>query len=305
MATQQERGLAYRNYVEQAASLGYVVGIEWFTLVDQASTGRWFSGFDGERANSGLINVADQPWKTMIEEMMKTNYSIYEVELGEKPPFAFDDPRFAQTGGMKKTSSVPHATGPIAVDGTTAHWPGIPPEIISGKHVVIGTGSGGVEGTFKLTWDEKYLYVLASIVDPNPLQNKVTDPTRYWHGDAIELFLGSEKLEQGGALLFSDRHLTIGVGTTGKAPYYFTNSPQQYACETLVIPGADGRSYTLEVGIPWEALGVTPKAGIELLFDLAIDDSPDGERRDRQITWNGTDKNSGDRTHWGHVKLMP
>ena len=48
VASQRERGLAYRQYVEQAAALGYVVGIEWFTLVDQATTGRFFEKYSGE-----------------------------------------------------------------------------------------------------------------------------------------------------------------------------------------------------------------------------------------------------------------
>jgi hypothetical protein len=305
VATQQERGLAYRNYVEQSASLGYVVGIEWFTLVDQATTGRWFSGMDGERANTGLISVADRPWKAMLAEMMKTNYSIYQVELGEQSPFVFDNPRFAQAGYTKNVAFIPHATGAITLDCTTANWPGIPPEIISGKHLVEGADSGGVEGTFKLCWDEKYLYVLASIVDPTPLQNKQTIPSKLWNGDAIEIFLGSEKLDQGGALLFSDRHLIIGAGNRGKVPFYDDKSPQPYACETFLVPGSDGKSYTLEAGIPWEALDVTPKVGTTLLFDIAIDDSSNGQMRNRQITWNGTDKNSGDRTHWGTAKLMP
>jgi hypothetical protein len=91
--SQQQRGLAYRNYVENAAATGYVVGIEWFTLVDQSVTGRWFSGFDGERANSGLISVTDRPWKEMLSEAMKTNYGIYEVWLEWKKPFVWDDAR--------------------------------------------------------------------------------------------------------------------------------------------------------------------------------------------------------------------
>jgi len=93
LSSQKERGLAYRNYVEQAAALGFVVGIEWFTLVDQSATGRWFSGFDGERANSGLISVTDRPWKDMLNEAMKTNYGIYDVYLGLKPPFVWEDAR--------------------------------------------------------------------------------------------------------------------------------------------------------------------------------------------------------------------
>lgn len=80
--------------MEQAASLGFVVGIEWFTLVDQSVTGRWFSGFDGEKANTGLISVVDRPWRPMLEGMMKTHRSVYPVWLGEKPPFSWNDARF-------------------------------------------------------------------------------------------------------------------------------------------------------------------------------------------------------------------
>jgi hypothetical protein len=93
VASQQERGLGYRNYVEQAASLGYVVGIEWFTLVDQSVTGRWFSRYNGESSNTGLIAVSDRPWKVMLAEMMKTNYGIYEVFFGQRPPYVFDNPK--------------------------------------------------------------------------------------------------------------------------------------------------------------------------------------------------------------------
>ena len=92
--SQQERGLAYRNYVEQSAALGFVIGIEWFTLVDQATTGRWFSQYNGESYNTGLLSVADRPWKDMLTEMMKTNHTIYDLLLGKRPPFAWDDPRF-------------------------------------------------------------------------------------------------------------------------------------------------------------------------------------------------------------------
>jgi hypothetical protein len=95
LSSQQARGLAYRHYVEHAAALGYVVGIEWFTLVDQATTGRFFEKYNGEAANTGLISVGDRPWKTMLEEMLKTNYDIYKVFFGGRPPFVFDDSRFA------------------------------------------------------------------------------------------------------------------------------------------------------------------------------------------------------------------
>lgn len=88
--SQQERGLMYRNYVEQSASLGFVIGIEWFTLIDQASTGRWFSKYNGESANTGLFSAADRPWKPMVEEMAKTNNSLYDLLLGKRSAFAWE-----------------------------------------------------------------------------------------------------------------------------------------------------------------------------------------------------------------------
>ena len=304
VGTEQNRGLAYRNYVEQSASLGYVVGIEWFTLIDQAATGRWFSGMSGERANTGLFSVTDRPWKPMLAEMMKTNYDIYNVLAGTRPPYVYDNPLFTQAGNLKQVASAPHATGAITVDGTTKNWPGIPPVIISGKRVVIGADAGGVEGSYKLCWDENNLYVLVTVIDPTPLLNKQTNPEKLWSGDGIELFFGPENIDQGGALQFSDRHLVIGATAAGKVPYNYFNSPRQYATETLIVPGSDGKSYTLEAAIPWQALGLTPKAGTEILFDIGIDDSVNGDGRQRQLMWNGTDKNSSDRTHWGHAKLL-
>jgi hypothetical protein len=305
--TQQERGLAYRNYVEHAAALGYIVGIEWFTMLDEPSTGRWFEGIGGERSNSGLISVADRPYKPALAEMLKTNYHIYDVIAGKVAPYVFDNPRFTQVGAEEKTASAPHAAGPITVDGGTQNWPGIPPEIISGKRVVMGDDSGGVEGSFKMCWDENNLYVLVTVIDPTPFKNGfATQPNELWNGDGVEFFLGTEHLDQGGAMIFSDRHLIVGAPGAGKAPYDYYGAPQQYDTQTLIVAGGDGKSYTLEAAIPWKALGANfqPAAGTKLLFDIGIDDSTDAKMRQRQIMWNGTDKNSSDRTHWGRALLL-
>lgn len=94
LENQEARGLAYRAYVEHAASLPYTVGIEWFTLVDQPVSGAWWGRYDGENGNTGLFSVADRPWKKAVEPMAQTNFTIYDVLLGRQPPFAFDHPRF-------------------------------------------------------------------------------------------------------------------------------------------------------------------------------------------------------------------
>ena len=59
----------------------------------------------------------------------------------------------------------------------------------------------------------------------------------------------------------------------------------------------------MEVAIPWSELGVTPKEGTVLLFDMAVDNSDSGRGRNAQIMWNGGARNSSDRSQWGHLKL--
>ncbi|MDR1191316.1 MAG: hypothetical protein LBK60_06605 [Verrucomicrobiales bacterium] len=96
---QRERGLAYRNYVEQTAALPFVVGAQWFIYTDQALSGRFFEGFNGEGANTGLVDVTDRPYAELITALRQTHARIYDVLFGQQPPFAYDDPRF---NGLKK-----------------------------------------------------------------------------------------------------------------------------------------------------------------------------------------------------------
>ena len=71
----------------------------------------------------------------------------------------------------------------------------------------------------------------------------------------------------------------------------------------VVVPGVDGKGYTLEAAIPFEALSFKPQSGQTLLFDLAVDDSSDGQSRRRQLMWNGSERNSSDRSVWGRAVL--
>jgi hypothetical protein len=57
----------------------------------------------------------------------------------------------------------------------------------------------------------------------------------------------------------------------------------------------------IEAAIPFKSLGFKPAEGKEIRFDLGVDDSADGSGRLRQLMWNGTARNSGDRTAWGRA----
>ncbi len=302
MGTQALRGQAYRYYIETAASLGFVVGIEWFTLLDQAATGRFFEGFNGERTNTGLFNVADRPYKDMFVEMNKAHTEIYDVWLNGKMPFVLNDPRISANSSGTKTVTAAHPVGAIKIDGKLDGWPLRPPEMIPSSRVTMGRDANGLEGGFKVAWDDKFLYLLVTVTDNTPMINKQTKPDRYWNGDCIELFIGSENVEKGGPLLFSDRHILINA--SGDNMTYVGNVAQQPALETAVVPAIGGKGYTVEAKIPWSVLDTQPKEGQQLLFDIGIGNS-DGDLRNVQIMWNGRGRNSSDRSAWGRLKLVP
>ena len=301
LATQRERGLAYRQYAEGAAALGFVVGIEWFTLIDQAVTGRFFEKYNGERQNTGLFNVCDRPYKDLLAEMARTHRVIYGVWLSGKRPYVLDNPRFSAAGGKtRRTVRAGRATGPMAIDGRLDGWPGRPPERIGADRVVVGREAGGVEAAFKVCWDATNLYLLANVADPTPMRNERRGAD-LWSADGLELFIGSEALGQGGALRFTDRQILLGAGKSAQT--HVVNSPAQPAIKVAVVPSVDGKGYTMEAAIPWTALAISPKDGLELLFDVAVDDSTDGRGRRCQLMWNGGARNSSDRGAWGRLRL--
>lgn len=82
---EEERGLAYRHFVENAAALPQVVGTHWFQWVDQPCTGR----FDGECYNIGLVDVTDVPYDAFLAHVRETHARLYAVCWGETTPYVY------------------------------------------------------------------------------------------------------------------------------------------------------------------------------------------------------------------------
>jgi len=80
--SQEERGVAYRYYVENAFAHPSLIGTHWFQWWDQPSTGR----NDGENYNIGLVDVTDQPYRELIDAARETHKRLYGIHAGEIPP---------------------------------------------------------------------------------------------------------------------------------------------------------------------------------------------------------------------------
>ena len=81
---QTERGIAYRYYVEQAASVNCFLGAYWFTWKDEPVLGR----NDGENYNIGFVDVNDRPYKELTEAAKATNKRLLDVHSGKIVPFS-------------------------------------------------------------------------------------------------------------------------------------------------------------------------------------------------------------------------
>jgi hypothetical protein len=87
--SQEDRGKAYRVYVEDAASRPWCVGTHYFILYDQSALGR----FDGENYNIGFLDVCNQPYPELSEAARHSHERIYEVAAGEVSPYA-EEPEY-------------------------------------------------------------------------------------------------------------------------------------------------------------------------------------------------------------------
>jgi len=304
MKTEALRGKAYRHYVEQSAALPYVLGAQWFALVDEAATGWMWDHENGEHANTGLINVTDRPYKDMLAHMMRTNYGIYDVVLGKRKPYAFtEDPRFAPRPSGIKTLPIARATGPVPIDGTGVGFPGLPAEPITGKRTAVGRNTGG-GASMKACWDNKNLYLLVSVSDTTPMMNLNTGDT-IWQGDGLEVFIGYDTVDQDGTLVPTDKQVLLsGAKVDGGFHAYVNHGTIQDTIKLISVPNVNGAGYLIEAAIPFAALGFTPSVNQQIRFDIAVDDSILGKERVSQYVWNGDERDSGDRTHWGRAKFI-
>lgn len=297
---QCDRGLAYRNYVEQSAELPFVVGTVWFECLDQATTGRWMSKYNGECYNTGLVNVADRPYREFLAEVMKTNYHIYELILGQTQPFRFNRPEFmiGRPTHFRKTMTVPKGRPNMKIDGLMNDWPDTPPTLIPGQHLVDGLPESNWEAAFWSCWDEQKLYFFLKVKDPSPRQN-IRTGTDLWNGDCVEIFIGSESPEKRGPLLYSDRQLVVGCGR--KTQHCWFNNQQEIPCETAVV--SDGDGYTVEIAIPLQTVGIDPQNSGIFLLDIGFGNSQDGQKRLGHYMWSGSTHNSRERDYWAEAKL--
>jgi len=83
VANEKERGIAYRYYVEQVASMPSFVGAHWFAWLDEPVVGR----MDGENYSFGFLDVTDRASDDFIEGVIAAHKRLLAVHSGKAAPF--------------------------------------------------------------------------------------------------------------------------------------------------------------------------------------------------------------------------
>jgi hypothetical protein len=72
---QQARAEAYREYVTEVLRSPQFVGCHWFQYRDEPVTGR---SYDGENYQIGFVDVADTPYRELVDGAREVGYHLYD-----------------------------------------------------------------------------------------------------------------------------------------------------------------------------------------------------------------------------------
>ena len=81
--TQEERGVAYRYYIERGASTDYFVGSVYFVFSDQPIL---CSNYQ-ENYNIGFVDICQMPHTEITNAVRETAIAVYDVHAGKKPNY--------------------------------------------------------------------------------------------------------------------------------------------------------------------------------------------------------------------------
>jgi hypothetical protein len=190
------------------------------------------------------------------------------------------------------TFVIPYMYTPPTLDG---NWDDFKGQTFSANTVTYGasnwTGSDDLASSFKLGWDNKYLYVAAKVRDDKYVQDSTG--SNIYKGDSIEILLdtnlyGDFYTQQ---LNSDDYQLGISPGnpdTKGKKEAFLWFPRDVSGSRSQVRIGSDmwQSGYRVEAAIPWSLFGVTPYAGRQFgfVFSTSDNDNESNAQQDSMVS---------------------
>lgn len=181
--------------------------------------------------------------------------------------------------------NVPRLTN-IVIDGQADDWgeAGFRVEVIAAMDGRVKAASD-LDGRFRLGWDDRGLLILLKIRDDVSVENDAED--QLWQNDSVELYLVNRR---GGTELIQ---VVLAPGVDGKHPelrHHFYDHRKDAALKQtkLTLLAARTRTddgYVMEVMLPWDVVGLKAEPGLELGFQMFVNDTDQAGARPFSAAW--------------------
>lgn len=181
------------------------------------------------------------------------------------------------------------------------------------KLVVYGKGNHtdkeDLEGSFRIGWDNTYLYLAVKVIDDQYVQN--ASGIDLFKGDTIELLLDVDLLGDLNSreLNNDDYQLVISPGkgsTSGDKEAYLYYPTGKAGSRMNVKIASEGGSglYRVEAAIPWSIFGITPADGQRYGFAVSVSDNDkEGENIQQSMVSMVPNRRLTDPTTWALLTL--
>lgn len=159
---------------------------------------------------------------------------------------------------------------------------------------------------FAATYDNDYLYLAVNVNETYVYNQSLgwfyedSNVNTPWEDDAVEIFIDPKNGQPIFQAIINPRGFNTPATIWTNANYSSTGILYAAAFYTGT---KEVHQYIVEVAIPWSKFGITPSSGLQLGFDIAVDDDDNGGARDGQIAWKGTSSNWSSSANYGNVKL--
>jgi hypothetical protein len=215
-----------------------------------------------------------------------------------------------QTARPRTSIDASFLKDPPDIDGSWSEWTTTQYPM---RSVVFGEshwdGEDDLRASYRVGWDEKYLYLAVKVFDDEYVQNATG--ANLFKGDSIEVLLSTDPdADREGAGLTSHNYQVgispgnpkLGKDTEAYLWYPASKAGSLSKVEVEAIPMEGG--YRIEMAIPWSTFGVTPKRGLTLGFSLSVSDNDDPDKNTQQsILSSASERTLDDPTTWGTLTL--
>jgi len=149
-----------------------------------------------------------------------------------------------------------------------------------GAPVNIPGPAGSNVAAVQLAWDNASLYARVTVKDDSPMLNNAATPEMMIkNGDVVALCFGGKVVQKIGIAQLGEETSVVAYRPKSeqKKPYTFESPVSRFTMD-YVAPLPEVKAalektpdgYRADIAVPWSVLGVAPKPGIEIPFDVQV-----------------------------------